>query len=108
MRRRPPRSTRTDTRFPDTTLFRSAAPAGDDAAAAEAEKGEVIAVVNGESLHQSDLFAFIQQLPPQLQAQVQMLMPQILDQLVNNQLTSAAGRAAGLAGDGAEIGRAHV
>src|SRR3546814_11031949 len=29
-----------------------------------------------------------------------MLMPQILDQLVNNQLTSAAGRAAGLAGDG--------
>src|SRR3546814_9705064 len=79
MRRRPPRSTRTDTRFPDTTLFRSAAPAGDDAAAAEAEKGEVIAVVNGENLHQSDLFAFIQQLPPQLQAQVQMLMPQILD-----------------------------
>src|SRR3546814_8735679 len=29
-----------------------------------------------------------------------MLMPQSLDQLVNNQLTSAAGRAAGLAGDG--------
>lgn len=77
-----------------------AAPADDDPAAAEAEKGEVIAVVNGENLHQSDLFAFIQQLPPQLQAQVQMLMPQILDQLVNNQLTSAAGRAAGLAGDG--------
>jgi len=74
--------------------------ATDDGAAMEAEKGEVIAVVNGAELYEADLSAFVQQLPPQLQAQVQMLMPQILDQLVNNQLSTAAGRAAGLADDG--------
>jgi peptidyl-prolyl cis-trans isomerase C len=68
-------------------------------AAEESEANEVIAVVNGQNIYQSDLFAFIQQLPPQLQAQVQMLMPQILDQLVNNALTTEAGRTAGLAGD---------
>src|SRR3546814_11281544 len=41
MVRRPPRSTRTDTRFPDTTRFRSAAWAqtGADAQAATAEAG---------------------------------------------------------------------
>src|SRR3546814_20808080 len=72
----------------------------DDSTAIEAEKGEVIAVVNGENLYEADLSAFIQQLPPQLQAQVQLLMPQILDQLVNNQLTIAAGRSSGLSGDG--------
>lgn len=74
--------------------------APDDSAAVEAEKGEVIAVVNGANIYEADLSAFIQQLPPQLQAQVQLLLPQIVDQLVNNQLTLAAGRAAGLAGDG--------
>jgi peptidyl-prolyl cis-trans isomerase C len=67
--------------------------------AAEQAEDEVIAVVNGENLYQSDLFAFIQQLPPQLQQQVQMLMPQILDQLVNNELTAQAGREADLASD---------
>ncbi|HEY9539872.1 MAG TPA: peptidylprolyl isomerase, partial [Kiloniellaceae bacterium] len=77
-----------------------ATPTADDSTAIEAEKGEVIAVVNGENLYEADLSAFIQQLPPQLQAQVQLLMPQILDQLVNNQLTIAAGRSSGLSGDG--------
>jgi peptidyl-prolyl cis-trans isomerase C len=80
----------------DSAANDSAAP---DSAAIEAEKGEVIAVVDGENLYEADLSAFIQQLPPQLQAQVQLLMPQILDQLVNNQLTTAAGRTAGLSGD---------
>jgi peptidyl-prolyl cis-trans isomerase C len=77
-------------------------PAGqsaEDSAAADAEKGEVIAVVNGQNLYEADLSVFIQQLPQQLQAQVQLLMPQILDQLVNNQLTMEAGRRAGLAED---------
>lgn len=86
-----------------TAEAQTTAPAGQDGAAeqpaADPEKGEVIAVVNGENLYEADLSAFIQQLPPQLQAQVQMLMPQILDQLVNNQLSTEAGRAAGLAGD---------
>src|SRR3546814_5286116 len=39
MVRRPPRSTRTDTLFPSTTLFRSTAPAGDDARFRCADRG---------------------------------------------------------------------
>jgi len=82
-----------------------AAPAlAQETASQESSEGDVIAVVNGHNLYESDLVAFIQQLPPQLQAQVQLLMPQILDQLVNNQLTTEAGRAAGLADD-AEVKR---
>ncbi|MGD1880110.1 MAG: peptidylprolyl isomerase [Kiloniellaceae bacterium] len=74
--------------------------AAPDAAAPDAgEKSDVVAVVNGKEINESDLVAFIQQLPPQLQSQVQMLMPQILDQLVNNALSSDAGRSAGLATD---------
>lgn len=69
------------------------------ALAQENEGAEVIARVNGDEIHETDLVAFIQRLPPQLQAQVQLLMPQILDQLVNNKLTSQAGRAAGLNAD---------
>jgi len=78
--------------------------AGEDEAAAIAEEGDVVAIVNGQNIYESDLLAFIQNLPPQLQSQVQMLMPQILDQLVNNALTTEAGRAAGLADD-AEVQR---
>jgi peptidyl-prolyl cis-trans isomerase C len=70
-----------------------------DAAAEDSAEGDVVAVVNGKNINESDLIAFIQQLPPQIQSQVQLLMPQILDQLVNNALTSEAGRDAGLAGD---------
>ncbi|MGF1631673.1 MAG: peptidylprolyl isomerase [Kiloniellaceae bacterium] len=72
----------------------------DDGVDGDGAEGKAIAVVNGQNIYESDLIAFIQQLPPQLQGQVQMLMPQILDQLVNNALTTGAGRAAGLAGDG--------
>lgn len=70
-----------------------------DSAAEESTEGDVVAVVNGKNIDQSDLVAFIQQLPPQVQSQVQVLMPQILDQLVNNALTTEAGRDAGLASD---------
>jgi peptidyl-prolyl cis-trans isomerase C len=70
-----------------------------DTAAEESAEGDVVAVVNGKNINESDLVAFIQQLPPQVQSQVQLLMPQILDQLVNNALTTEAGRDAGLAGD---------
>lgn len=64
-----------------------------------AEEPQVIARVNGEEIYQSDLVAFVQRLPAQIQSQVQMLMPQILDQLVNNELSTQAGRDAGLASD---------
>jgi peptidyl-prolyl cis-trans isomerase C len=70
-----------------------------DTAAEDSAEGDVVAVVNGKNINESDLIAFIQQLPPQIQSQVQLLMPQILDQLVNNALTTEAGRGAGLAGD---------
>ncbi len=69
------------------------------AASQDSGEGDVIARVNGDAVYETDLIAFIQRLPPQLQAQVQLLMPQILDQLVNNKLTSQAGRAAGLTED---------
>ena len=79
------------------------APAADKpdeaAAAADEDEGDTVAVVNGEAITATDLSAFVQQLPPQLQAQVQLLMPQILEQLVNNELSTQAGRAAGLADD---------
>jgi peptidyl-prolyl cis-trans isomerase C len=70
-----------------------------NAGAEDSAEGDVVAMVNGKSINESDLIAFIQQLPPQVQQQVQLLMPQILDQLVNNALTTEAGRDAGLAGD---------
>jgi len=63
------------------------------------EEGDPIAIVNGQNLYESDLVAFLQRLPPQLQAQAQMLMPQILEQVVNNELATQAGHNAGLAQD---------
>ncbi|NIA71856.1 peptidylprolyl isomerase [Pelagibius litoralis] len=64
-----------------------------------AEENAVIARVNGDDIRQSDLIAFIQTLPPQLQGQVQFLMPQLVQQLVNNALVTDAGRKADLAED---------
>lgn len=66
----------------------------------EANEDTVIARVDGEDIRQSDLIAFIQTLPPQLQSQAQFLMPQLVDQLVNNALVTGAGRKADLAEDG--------
>src|SRR3546814_2359166 len=43
MRRRPPRSTRTDTLFPYTTLFRSQGSACEGQAAVDAERADIIA-----------------------------------------------------------------
>ncbi len=86
-----------DKEAPATTAEPASAEA--DEAAMVAEEGDVVAIVNGQNIYESDLLAFIQNLPPQQRRQVQMLMPQILDQLVNNALTTEAGRAAGLADD---------
>ncbi|MEO3427230.1 peptidylprolyl isomerase [Pelagibius sp. CAU 1746] len=66
---------------------------------AGADQGDPIAIVNGQNLYESDLVAFLQRLPPQLQAQAQLLMPQILEQVVNNELATQAGHNAGLAKD---------
>jgi len=85
----------------------TAEPSAESADAADAaveDEGEAVAMVNGKAITETDLAAFIQQLPPQLQGQVQLLMPQILDQLVNNALSTQAGREAGL-GDDAEVER---
>lgn len=70
----------------------------------EADQGETVALVNGRKIYETDLVAFLQRLPPQVQAQAQMLMPQIIDQLVNNELATQAGREAGL-GDDTEVRR---
>lgn len=70
-----------------------------DPAAEAPEENAVIARVNGDEIRQSDLIAFIQTLPPQLQGQAAFLMPQLVQQLVNNALVTDAGRKADLAED---------
>ncbi|HIC82588.1 MAG TPA: peptidylprolyl isomerase [Kiloniellaceae bacterium] len=75
---------------------------GETAPAAEAESAPadpVIARVDGEDILQSDLVAFIQTLPPQIQGQVGFLMPQLVEQMVNNALVTSAGRKADMAAD---------
>ncbi|MEQ9607500.1 MAG: hypothetical protein RLN99_07525, partial [Kiloniellaceae bacterium] len=84
---------------PDEIKAEPSAESTDAADAPAPDEGEPVALVNGKAVTESDLSAFIQQLPPQLQGQVQLLMPQILDQLVNNALSTQAGREAGLADD---------
>src|SRR3546814_3059934 len=51
MTRRPPRSTRTDTRFPYTTLFRSDLGQGDVRTAHRAGRGQALAEVLGKGGH---------------------------------------------------------
>ncbi|GAB4394245.1 MAG: peptidylprolyl isomerase [Kiloniellaceae bacterium] len=82
---------------PASTESPAAAPQGETAE--ESDEGDTVALVNGRKIYETDLVAFLQRLPPQVQAQAQLLMPQILDQLVNNELATQAGREAGLAGD---------
>ncbi|WP_420346471.1 peptidylprolyl isomerase [Pelagibius sp.] len=77
-----------------------AAPAEDETVEAEGAAADpVIARVDGEDILQSDLIAFIQTLPPQIQGQVGFLMPQLVEQMVNNALVTNAGRKADMAGD---------
>ncbi|WP_299618478.1 peptidylprolyl isomerase [Pelagibius sp.] len=67
--------------------------------APQAPEDAVIARVDGTDLKQSDLIAFIQTLPPQLQSQAPFLMPQLVQQVVNNALVTSAGRKADMAED---------
>lgn len=80
-----------------------AAPA--EAAPQEAPQDPVVARVDGQDILQSDLIAFIQNLPPQLQGQAQFVMPQLVQQLVNNTLVTKAGRKADMAEDGEVVAR---
>ena len=83
-------------------------PAPAEAAPAEAApvpQDPVIARVDGQAILQSDLIAFIQNLPPQLQGQAQFVMPQLVQQLVNNTLVTKAGRKADMAEDSEVIAR---
>src|SRR3546814_9832508 len=54
MIRRPPRSTRTDTLFPYTTLFRSAGPAGLACAVTAAERGHEVTLFEKDSKVRSE------------------------------------------------------
>ncbi|CAO3355299.1 peptidylprolyl isomerase [Azospirillum palustre] len=84
------------------------APAAPAAAAAAAPApaapaDPVVARVNGEELHKSDVTRMVSQLPPQVQQMpIEMIYPAVIDQLVSGKLVSSAGYKAGLA-DSAEV-----
>src|SRR3546814_17685201 len=67
MIRRPPRSTRTDTLFPDTTLFRSAG-AGDGAAAQGRQIGAPVLVIDDRARSASVSVALCQRRRMQCEA----------------------------------------
>lgn len=63
----------------------------------------VVARVNGEELHRSDVTRMVAQLPPQVQQMpIEMIYPAVIDQLVSGKLVAAAGYKANLA-DSAEV-----
>lgn len=63
----------------------------------------VVARVNGEELHRSDVTRMVAQLPPQVQQMpIEMIYPAVIDQLVSGKLVASAGYKAKLA-DSAEV-----
>jgi peptidyl-prolyl cis-trans isomerase C len=69
-----------------------AAHAQTPAPAAPAAADPVVARVNGEELHRSDVTRMVAQLPPQVQQMpIEMIYPAVLDQLVSGKLVAAAG-----------------
>jgi peptidyl-prolyl cis-trans isomerase C len=63
----------------------------------------VVARVNGEELHRSDVTRMVAQLPPQVQQMpIEMIYPAVIDQLVSGKLVAAAGYKDKLA-DSAEV-----
>ncbi|PWC39256.1 peptidylprolyl isomerase [Azospirillum sp. TSO35-2] len=81
-----------------------AAPAPAPAASAPAAAADpVVARVNGEELHRSDVTRMVSQLPPQVQQMpLEMIYPAVIDQLVSGKLVASAGYKAGLA-DSSEV-----
>lgn len=62
------------------------------AATAVAGADPVVARVNGEELHRSDVTRMVAQLPPQVQQMpIEMIYPAVIDQLVSGKLVAAAG-----------------
>jgi peptidyl-prolyl cis-trans isomerase C len=64
-----------------------------------AEDDPVVARVDGEAVHQSEVLEMARGLPPQYQAQLMQIYPLLVQRLVDFKLAGKAGRAAGLAGD---------
>ncbi|MBF5094000.1 peptidylprolyl isomerase [Azospirillum sp. INR13] len=88
---------------PATPAPATPAPAASAPAAPAAPADPVVARVNGEELHKSDVSRMVSQLPPQVQQMpIEMIYPAVIDQLVSGKLVSSAGYKAGLA-DSAEV-----
>lgn len=88
---------------PATPAPAAPAPAAAAAPAPAAPADPVVARVNGEELHKSDVTRMVSQLPPQVQQMpIEMIYPAVIDQLVSGKLVSSAGYKAGLA-DSAEV-----
>ena len=59
----------------------------------------VVARIDGDEIHHSEVMAMARTLPPQYQAQLQQYYPLLVQRLVDFKLAGMAGRAAGLADD---------
>lgn len=91
------------TTAPATPAPAAPAPAAAVAPAPATPADPVVARVNGEELHKSDVTRMVSQLPPQVQQMpIEMIYPAVIDQLVSGKLVSSAGYKAGLA-DSAEV-----
>lgn len=88
---------------PATPAPAAPAPAASAPATPAAPADPVVARVNGEELHKSDVSRMVSQLPPQVQQMpIEMIYPAVIDQLVSGKLVASAGYKAGLA-DSAEV-----
>lgn len=88
---------------PATPAPAAPAPAASAPATPAAPADPVVARVNGEELHKSDVTRMVSQLPPQVQQMpIEMIYPAVIDQLVSGKLVASAGYKAGLA-DSAEV-----
>lgn len=59
----------------------------------------VVARVDGEAIHQSEVMEMARGLPPQYQAKLMQIYPMLVQRLIDFKLAGKAGRAAGLAAD---------
>lgn len=73
-------------------------PAGVSAQSSSQDEDEdpVIAIVNGEEVLRSEVFALVQTLPPQYQSQVGQIYPLLVKRVIDFRLAYVAGNAAGL------------
>lgn len=59
----------------------------------------IVARVNGDEIHRSDVMRLAKSLPPQYQAQLGQIFPMLVQRAIDYKLFAAAGEAAGLADD---------